>query len=160
MKGIMYITDNDVLTSLSGLDNIDPQFIYHINLNHNPSLSYCAIESVCSYLANEENSQFIIVNTIGCNTADEVRNSCTVPVRNLNEAAIQLFPNPTSGKLEIIGDGLDNNIISVTDSQGRIINDFFYQGNSMDLSSVPNGIYFVSFISEDTRIVKRVVKGI
>lgn len=72
---------NTALSSLSGLDNIDPSGITNLDIQRSGGLSTCHIASVCNYLSNEANSATFAFNDTGCNTRMEVTTFCeTLPV--------------------------------------------------------------------------------
>ncbi len=66
--GNLGISDNIVLPSLSGLDNIEARSINCITITNNNSLSTCEVQSVCDYLANPSAEVSIQENAPGCNS--------------------------------------------------------------------------------------------
>jgi len=50
--GWFSIYDNNGLTSLNGIGNIDPNSISHLSIWDNNYLSSCEVQSVCNYLAS------------------------------------------------------------------------------------------------------------
>src|SRR5690606_35092207 len=48
--GDMLIAGNPLLTSLSGLDNIDPTSIAYLELLESENLSYCEVASICDFI--------------------------------------------------------------------------------------------------------------
>ncbi len=73
-----------------------------------------------------------------------------------NEAfeAVKIYPNPTNGKLFFRGtEGADVKIYSVTGSLITDIKDF--SNNSIDLSDIQPGVYYVSIILEDKTVVTK-----
>lgn len=70
----------------------------------------------------------------------------------------RVYPNPTNGKMNIVCDQKINEI-KVTDVNGRLVlsgnaNDL---SNQIDMSNVPNGVYFVKLILDANSVTKRVV---
>lgn len=85
----IYITinDNKVLTTLSGLDNIDSSPVGYILLGNSGQLSYCGVKSICKFLSRPFNNNSIGGNATGCNSADEVKASAycvSLPVTLIN----------------------------------------------------------------------------
>jgi len=69
---------NSSMTSLEGIDNINPEKLNVLRITDNPSLSYCNVLSVCSYLISPNGNISIGQNTIGCRSKSEVLDSCGV----------------------------------------------------------------------------------
>ena len=73
-----------------------------------------------------------------------------------NEAfeAVKVYPNPTNGKLFFRGvSGADVKIYSVTGSLVYEVKDF--SNNSIDLSDMQPGVYYVSIVLEDKTVVTK-----
>ena len=83
--------------------------------------------------------------------------SKVISVRLKNEDHPEIFPNPTSGILQIEGNFSLNTQIKVRDNTGKLIlttNDL-----RVDLSAYPTGLYMVEIISENQIMVKKVIKS-
>lgn len=80
----------------------------------------------------------------------------------LGEMKIGIFPNPAKDVLYVSGlSGMNNAIIALFDMQGRLVLSQSYQGNEtmLNISTLPNGVYFVQVSSMGkTVFVERVVK--
>jgi predicted GH43/DUF377 family glycosyl hydrolase len=76
-SGVLYISENDSLTSLSGLDGLDAGTISNIYIDNNPLLSYCNVQSVCDFLSAPGGEVSIYDNAPGCNSNEEVLETCT-----------------------------------------------------------------------------------
>ncbi len=73
-----------------------------------------------------------------------------------NEAfeAVQVYPNPTNGKLFLRGtENTDIKIYSIIGTEVATFENF--TGNTIDLSEFDNGIYFINIILEDKTIVNK-----
>ncbi|KAA3632003.1 MAG: T9SS C-terminal target domain-containing protein [Bacteroidetes bacterium] len=82
-----------------------------------------------------------------------------VMVTSTNDIALsnlEIFPNPTSGKIELKGIHPDQ--ISIMDIQGRIVLKFDTPENSVDLSYLDGGVYLMRINSGKAYVVLRVVK--
>jgi len=95
IDGFLRVKKNSVLESLSGLDNIDAESIEYIEIYGNPLLSQCEVLSICEYLAINDTA-YIIDNDIGCNSMEEVMDSCgIVGIQSLRKADwCFISPNP------------------------------------------------------------------
>ncbi|MCH2223674.1 MAG: T9SS type A sorting domain-containing protein [Crocinitomicaceae bacterium] len=70
---------------------------------------------------------------------------------------IRISPNPTKGMITIdLSYEVDN--IKVIDGSGRILRTYFQKVNSLDLSDLENGIYYLTFSVSDQKITQRIVK--
>jgi hypothetical protein len=70
------IKNNIALTSLTGLDNIDPESIGDISIGWNLALSDCDVNSICQYLSDPNGYVAIRYNAGGCNSIAEVQEDC------------------------------------------------------------------------------------
>ena len=89
------IVFNPALTSLSGLDNIDSASILGLTIRNNYSLSDCAAQSICDYLASPNGLINIHDNATGCNSPEEVIAACLVGIsEQLSNPQLTAYPNP------------------------------------------------------------------
>lgn len=70
---------------------------------------------------------------------------------------ITLYPNPTSGIVEIIGLN-ENAVIELSDSFGQQVNSILLNDNLLNLSNLPNGVYFIRIISTGQSKIIKVLK--
>lgn len=87
-------------------------------------------------------------------------NSGITSISNLieNKNSFKIFPNPAINKITL--NGPDKSIIEMTDINGQII-ETFQQNNSnmtIDISSYPNGIYFVKVKTKEKMFVQKIIK--
>ena len=152
------INHNQSLTSLTG-----PELLTSIGgtllIQFNDTLSGCVVMSVCNHIAS--GSPYDIgANSNGCRTADEVIETCTTAVNDPDkEKNILLYPNPTSGKIDFTGIESDHFKINMTDIQGKVQSNYTIYENKIDISGLPDGIYFISIQTQNQRIIKRAVKS-
>jgi hypothetical protein len=71
------VTDNHSLTSLTGLNNIDPASIQALWIEWNPNLPECDVNSICQYLADPAGEVSIQYNATGCNSAGQILADCS-----------------------------------------------------------------------------------
>ena len=89
------INNNDSLTSLEGLESIDSSFLQWIRINDNLSLSNCATQAICEFLADPMHIISLENNMEGCNTRVEIEEDCLVDVDNIeNFTKVAVYPNP------------------------------------------------------------------
>jgi len=96
--GELSILANNVLINLTGLDNIDATSISKLWIYGNYSLSTCEVESVCGYIANPNGAIEIHDNWFGCNSPDEIQDSCEANAVLISERYLlesySVSPNP------------------------------------------------------------------
>ena len=73
----------------------------------------------------------------------------------VNPEGMSIYPNPTSGKLTIVGEGVTK--VEVFDQNGRIA-DTFLNANEVDISHLPTGAYTLRITLHNGTAVKRVIK--
>jgi hypothetical protein len=92
------IEGNNLLTSLSGLDNINPDSINWLKISYNDNLSECDINSLCEFLATGDTNVDIQFNDAGCFNREEVEAACSVGVGESavggQRSAVVCYPNP------------------------------------------------------------------
>lgn len=73
-----------------------------------------------------------------------------------SNSTINIYPNPTSS---IVNIEIDSPIESIylSDCTGRIFNQLY--GKTIDLSGLPNGMYFLSIKTKDTVIQRKILKN-
>lgn len=110
--------------------------------------------------------QVYIENQIGCGAYSEVIYLNTVGIKDLDASTFSLYPNPVSSILTIHMSQLTSkSTLSITDVLGQelMLVDLDTRNVSeelkIDLSTVPNGMYFVIVESEAKQIVKRFIKN-
>ena len=102
--GALSIMNEDALESLQGLENIAPASIENIIIAGNNILSACHVQSICDYLSTGTGNVSISQNATGCNSIDEVQQSCeAVGMEEQYQISLTLHPNPT-----------DNGFITIT----------------------------------------------
>lgn len=81
--------------------------------------------------------------------------------KNLDSDVLQLFPNPSTGRI-LFSEDLDNYAVTITNICGDKLpnNAYLTADREMDISSLPNGLYFVRLWDQrgGVELVRRVVK--
>ena len=153
IEGDLYLQGNDALTSLEGLDNIEANSIYNLWIWENQSLSTCEVQSVCDYLLVPNGQIIINDNAVGCNSMEEVMDSCmtsTIAEKTLEES-FTISPNPFESNAFItytLNQGSFVNI-EIVDLYGRLVktlvNEYQHHGDqklSLSSDGLTSGIYF------------------
>jgi len=157
--GDLIITENPALVSLTGLDILQADSISNLYIHSNVSLTTCAIQSICDYLASPNGEVVIENNAPGCNSGQEVVEICESvsidEVRTNN--SIIIFPNPainglfiTAGKSDI----KELTIYSVTGQQ--VLQERPVNGN-IDISHLQPGMYIVEVTVEGRKVRRKLL---
>jgi len=78
IKGGITLRDNEMLSNLTGLANINMEDASSLNIYNNPNLSVCGVLPICQYLNNSANPANITNNASGCATRAEVEEACNM----------------------------------------------------------------------------------
>jgi hypothetical protein len=162
--GFLDISFNSDLTSLSGLDNIDPNTISDLHIFWNQSLSTCAVESICDYLAAPNGPVMIEGNATGCNSQEEVDSACIYLSNgeiNLG-SAFSIHPNPTSTIITLSTPTKPDKNAFMTiyniNGQAIISRQITEQQTVVDVSGLNAGIYFVRVVNDTDVMVGKFVR--
>jgi hypothetical protein len=156
---------NDSLTSLTGLDNIDAGTISDLTIYNNPNLSICEVKSICDYLAAPNGNVSIHDNGTGCNSQEEVQDSCEaqagiVDLSIFNDMII--YPNPTHSNISIVfpTQPTKNTSLTLSNTNGKqlITQAITEPQTEIDISSLPTSIYIVKVWNDKEVIVRKVIK--
>jgi hypothetical protein len=148
--GELSILNHMSLPSLSGLDNIDPQSIAYLNIAGNLSLSGCAVQSTCEYLAVPENPAVIFMNASNCADRATIIAACeaiSIAPTVGAQPTILAFPNPVSqgGELTLYlsSDTGERHGLRIYSATGQLLLSQPIQGvqHTVDMSTFPPGIY-------------------
>ena len=72
--------------------------------------------------------------------------------------SIELYPNPTTGILNIRGLNTESSRIKILDSIGKIVDQPKSENHQIDLSNLANGLYFIVIETDKLQISKRIIK--
>ncbi len=94
------------------------------------------------------------------NTTENVMVS-ELPVVSTTEpdgfSGFAIIPNPNSGLFEVVG--IAKGDYNILNTKGQVIQSGRLEnGNSIDISAMPQGVYFISLIVEEQAVVKSIVK--
>ena len=163
ISGSIVVENNAVLNSLHGIHNIDPLSIksisnlHDIEIQNNPMLSTCAVESICEVLILPWISTDIYNNAPGCDTVSEILSACISSTTDVKqkEKEIVLFPNPAQDEIAIIAE-VDAEV-RIFNSTGQSVGSINIRRgrHAMDISWLDTGLYFFKC---NNNIVHKIVK--
>jgi len=168
--GSLHIEKQYLLTSLSGLDNIDPGSILNIIIVDNFLLSECHVQSICDYLAAPNGFVTINYNAPGCNSPEEVQEACdsitSIPEFTVDNS-FTITPNPLESTT-IIKYNLSHNSpvsLKIFDVSGReikvLVNEVQNQGEQsvvFNTFGLKPGIYFALLKTNEGMQTKKLIK--
>ena len=167
IDGNLKIIDNFSLSDLECLENIEALAIDTLFIFENPNLSTCNLNFICDYISETGSLAEIYENATGCNSPEEVLDSCDLTSINTytTDQITSLHPNPfnTSITIEyqlnqpsvvqlIIYDYLGNQVevIDQNQSQGK-------QQIIWNAEGLPAGVYFCMVkIESETKMMKMI----
>jgi hypothetical protein len=155
----MKISFNNSLKSLSGLDNIEPNTLNQIKITYNDSLSDCDIKNICEFLLSPFGIKEIHDNAPGCNSQEEVEAACFTSIEdNIAKEGITLFPNPATSFITInVNEGLPIEEAIIYNHLGQKALVAVPVNNTVDVSGLTPGIYFIEVITSESRAGTKLV---
>lgn len=155
-KKSISVLSNPKLTSLKGLDNINPSSIEEITIVDNYLLDYCHIKSICLFLDDHSIDATIEGNELNCGSIARVKDACS-KITSINDDTmgdVLIYPNPASTELNIVLN--ESTEISIRDLFGnthikQVVN---FKNNIIDTSLLPKGVYNIYIKNKVHRIVK------
>jgi len=126
-------------------------------LNENPEVSKPARHR---YLFVKENDGNLLeVITYNDLRPDDLTQWMLIPlgVNEMTQSAIRIFPNPTTGELTITNYELQITDVEIYDIYGRKFNPSVPQ--SLNISHLQSGIYFIRITIETGIVTKKVIKN-
>jgi hypothetical protein len=166
--GSLHIYHNDALLNLTGLDNVDGSSIAALYIMNNSSLSSCEAQCICDFLANPQHGNCeILQNSLGCNSQEEVEAACaSISLEEVNpSSAFSIYPNPTSNTITITitietltKPELNTflTIYNISDKQ-LLTCQITEKQTVVDVSELPQGIYFVRITDDRTMQVGKFI---
>ena len=158
--GSLEISENNSLESLNGLNNIEGGTISDLIIKFNPFLSYCHVQSICSYLSSPNGDIAIFSNLQGCNNYLEITNLCTVstfdPLKTTK--VLFFFPNPTKQSISVANHNeLEELKVIIYNQTGQELVNINYLNSPIDISSINSGLYIIEIVSGTTRIRDKLI---
>jgi hypothetical protein len=164
--GNLEIDGNQKLKSIKGIDQIDPYSLFSITIINNDSLSICNVKCICEYIQTPDPWTYIENNAIGCNNVTEVETACIASSEESYEishqSSVKIYPNPAYNQviLELISISSYDFSFSICNAIGwQVIRNRTTEPLTIvDISDLPQGMYFVRVSDEKTVRVGRFVK--
>jgi len=156
----LHITSNNSLSSLSGLENLEPNSIHKVEIFENSSLSECNVASICQYFANPNAVIQIYENAPGCNYRREVEEACeTTSVQEENLVPdISIHPNPAQNTLFISSKkGIEIMQVSIYNQTVQLVLQKKRPANTIDVSMLQPGMYFIELVTDESRIREKLL---
>jgi hypothetical protein len=155
---------NDGLTSLSGLDSlilVGPGSV----VCYNGMLSICSTTSICNLISQPGISLIFGSNAPGCNSIIEVEAGCEAgedeSAVDSWQLAVGIYPNPSSTQITIETKATTTKFqISIFNPNGQevIRKQITEPMAAIDISHLPQGLYFVKLASDESVKVLKFVK--
>lgn len=157
--GDLRIEMNAVLNEIAAL-NHPISILGALVITDNPSLSNCAVTSICSYLTTPASFVAITNNATACSSIGDVEIACLTPATDADpyDRTIFLAPNPTTGMVRILGDAPLPDRVCIRDIAGRIVGEWSLTADILDLQMLNNGIYWIEWTNESEIYQSPVVK--
>jgi len=84
-------------------------------------------------------------------------NTTTNIVNDVLDNKFQLFPNPAINNISLAGTN-KLTAIEIRDINGRLVLEKIIDDNQIDISSFRKGVYFVTIKTENTQVIKKIIK--
>jgi hypothetical protein len=160
--GLLRIEDNDLLGSLSGVDNIGAGSIANLYIHHNDTLAECDVAGICAYLVSPGGTVEIYANEMGCDSPDEVQAACLTTVEEIKTGnGITIIPNPSNDKVTISSHAISGNtqlLIFNVGGEKVLERKLTDPETQLDISALPRGVYFVRVQDEERIEVMKLIK--
>jgi hypothetical protein len=155
----IFINNNPVLFSIEALRNVSPGEIDEVAIIVNNTLSVCSNELICTIIDDPSVSKTFFNNAPGCNSEFEVQISCNSwgATNGDLEEMVGLFPNPVSDFVTV---SISEGILFKRASVFTISHEMVFQSfeESMDLTMLPKGIYFVEIETNKGTVIQKIIK--
>ena len=161
LGGSLDIHYNNVLRDLSGLSGLD-SVSGNLSIYSNHSLSGCAVEFMCRYIADPNGFMNIHDNAPGCSSAGEIKSVCdtmSIPDQAIKNQ-FKIYPNPVRDWLTISGVSAQRTgNIKIFNQLGQKVMTIEQTKESIRLVNLKTGFYFIEFIAGEKVIRKPFVKN-
>jgi hypothetical protein len=160
VSGSVGIFINASLTSLTGIDNLGVGSISSLNISSNPMLAYCAVKSICDYIASPNGYTYIDGNATGCNSQEEVDSACTyLTIGGINfQGGAKMYPNPTFSAINIETKVKSQLSILNLSGQQLLQQEITVPITTVDISILSSGVYVVKIVGEKEVQVGKFIK--
>jgi hypothetical protein len=160
--GDLSIEYNSSLISIGGLENVDAGSIASIFINDNSLLSSCNIQSICDFLAIPNGTIVLHNNAQGCSSVEELQEACPDDIKEIKtRSGITIIPNPSNDKITISSfsfTGVTQLSIFNVNGEKVMESQITDTETQLDISALPQGVYFVRVQDEKMMEVTKLVK--
>ena len=161
LEADLFIMSNSSLTSLAGMENLNAEIMDDLRIYDNPLLTECEILSVCDYLNHSFETAEISGNSAGCNSPEEVQDSCEIHFScddiGFGDYVISIFPNPANQVLKITVEGFTIDEVVIYTLAGQQVFAIKSQGESIDISHLQSGMYIVEVTVEGKKMRQKLL---
>jgi hypothetical protein len=84
---------------------------------------------------------------------------CTLSVEDVAQVAFSTFPNPTTDIVSFSGINLNGTSVKLYNILGSASKEVLVTNNSIDISELPTGVYFMVVTIDNTTISKKIIKN-
>jgi hypothetical protein len=136
-------------------------FVYDLDTNSNKTTNDTSLYlwggttgTFYKYIVNTDNLQSF-------DTLSETWTSSTQITQQIKDNNISIFPNPAKNYIQIQTNGLDIEKYNIIDINGKTIKQINSANNNniIDISNLPNGVYILNIVTENTVINNRIIKN-
>jgi hypothetical protein len=101
-----------------------------------------------------------ILTSGNCSDTSECVTAVVNGIEEINSNYVRIYPNPTSNTINIVLSQSTPFSVMLYDISGALISVFHYEGlwEQLDLSSLSNGVYFITISSDAWSVRRKVVK--
>lgn len=162
-EGAIFIDNNPLLATLTGLGNSNTFINGDVVLTNNGSLAYCSVTSICNFINNPPSGAIatINLNAPGCNSVPEVQSQCLVLAVNEHEqeSNFRVFPNPANNAIEVVNNFAQEQEFRITNLLGEtVIKERLLPGTYfVSVSHLTTGVYHLSFSNSSHSVSRKLV---
>lgn len=114
-------------------------------------------------LRNPGTYSLTVTNDYGCPASDTIIIRATTSVKDIEELGISVYPNPTKGKIYIIGKDKPISkgtleVVNILGQRQKLLKVVSSQQVELDISNLPPGAYFLSFSGDDYQFSAKILK--
>ena len=141
------INSNPRLRSITGIENLFIGEFNVVDIHHNPILRDCAKKNICEAIRNGRIVR-VSNNALGCNSKEEIWESCLTNTGEQSQSRYALYPNPAKDIVRVIGE-YESMKVLVTDLAGKVWMNEVIKARSIDIGNLPKGSYTISLVTPD-----------
>ena len=157
--GDLVISNNNALSTLDGINNLNPLTIFNLFITDNPLLSTCGVRPVCDYLSNQNGSVVIQNNSPGCDSENEVNYACLVHLSEpISTSSITVYPNPATNEIMVVGNnGAIINELTIYNIHGQKVKVNHEISDNIDISTLGHGIFIIELVTNEKRYREKLI---